>query len=108
MESRAKSVDIYVKDLRTPDAPIRPIIHGIDSRFSPENFGDDLYVLTDYQADNYRIVKVNLSDPAPEHWETIVPEGKDVIDGDLDRRRQAVCDPVARRDHPNPDVHAGR
>ena len=75
----AKRVDIYVRDLRTPDAPIRPVIHGIDSRFSPENYADDLYVLTDYQAENYRVVKVKLSDPAPDHWETIVPEGKDVI-----------------------------
>ena len=75
----AKRVDIYVKDLRTPDAPIRPIIHGIDSRFSPHNYGDDLYVLTDYQAENYRILKIKLSDPAVEHWETVVPEGKDVI-----------------------------
>ncbi len=42
-------------------------------------YGDDLYVLTDYQAENYRIVRIKLSDPAPEHWQTIVPEGKDVI-----------------------------
>lgn len=76
----AKRVDIYVKDLRTPDAPIRPVIHGIDSRFLSENYGDDLYVLTDYQAENYRVVKLKISDPAPEHWETIVPEGKDVIE----------------------------
>src|SRR5664279_5625183 len=75
----AKRVDIYVKDLRTPDAPIRPIIHGIDSRFSPHNYEDDLYVLTDYQAENYRILKIKLSDPAVDHWETVVPEGKDVI-----------------------------
>ncbi len=75
----AKRVDVYVKDLRTTDAPIHPIIHGIDSRFVPEIYGDDLYVLTDYQAENYRIVKVTLHDPAPEHWQTIVPEGKDVI-----------------------------
>ena len=75
----AKRVDIYVKDLRTPDAPIRPIIHGIDSRFSPDNYEDDLYVLTDYQAESYRVLKIKLSDPAPEHWETVVPEGKDVI-----------------------------
>ena len=74
-----KRVDIYVKDLRTPDAPIRPVIHGIDSRFGPQNYGDDLYVLTDYQAENYRIIKIKLSNPAPEHWETVVPEGKDVI-----------------------------
>jgi len=76
----AKRVDIYVKDLRTPDAPIRPIIHGIDSRFSPENYNDDLYVLTDYQAENYRVIKIKLSNPTPEHWETVVPEGKDVVE----------------------------
>jgi prolyl oligopeptidase len=75
-----KRVDIYVRDLRTPDAPIKPVIHGIDSRFQPENYGDDLYVLTDYQAENYRVIKISLTDPAPEHWQTIVPEGKDVIE----------------------------
>lgn len=75
-----KRVDIYVKDLRTPDAPIRPIIHGIDSRFTAENYDDDLYVLTDYEAENYRLIKVSLTDPASAHWRTIVPEGKDVIE----------------------------
>src|SRR5208337_3386931 len=76
----AKRVDIYVMSLHAPDAPIMAVIHGIDSRFSPVNYGDDLYVLTDYQAENYRVIKVKLSDPAPEHWQTIVPEGKDVIE----------------------------
>ncbi len=75
-----KRVDVYAKDLRAPDAPIRPVIHGIDSRFTAENYGDDLYVLTDNQAENYRIVKVSLSDPSPAHWQAIVPEGKDVIE----------------------------
>ncbi len=75
-----KRVDVYVKDLRTADAPVRPIIRGIDSRFRAENYGDSLYVLTDYHADNYRVVKVNLNDPAPERWQTIVPEGKNAIE----------------------------
>ncbi len=74
-----KRVDVYVKDLRTSDAPIRPIIHGLDYRFVPANYEDDLYVLTDYQAENYRIVRFKLSDPTPEHWQTVVPEGKDPI-----------------------------
>jgi len=77
----AKRVDVYVKDLRQPDSPIRPIIHGIDNRFTPANYGDDLYVLTDYQAPNYRVVKVQVSNPQPQNWTTIVPEGKDVISG---------------------------
>jgi prolyl oligopeptidase len=75
----AKRVDIYAKDLRKPGAPVRPVIHGIDNRFSPVNYEDDLYVLTDYKAENYRVVKIKVADAAPEHWVTIVPEGKDVI-----------------------------
>ncbi len=75
-----KRVDIYVQDLRTANAPIRPIVHGIDSRFVPTNYGDDLFVMTDYQAENYRIVRIELNDPAPEHWQTIVPQGKDPIE----------------------------
>lgn len=75
----AKRVDIYAKDLRTPDSQIRDIVHGIDSRFTPVNYGDDLFVLTDYQAENYRVLKIAMNDPAPEKWQTIVPEGKDVI-----------------------------
>ena len=72
-------VDIYVKDLRKPDSPIRTIVHSIDSRFRPTNYEDCLYILTDYQAPNYRVIKLNIDDPSPEHWQTIVPEGKDVI-----------------------------
>ncbi len=75
----AKRVDVYAKDLRQADAPVRKVIHGMDNRFNPVNYGDDLYVMTDYQAPNYRVVKVAISDPDPQHWTTIVPEGKDVI-----------------------------
>lgn len=77
----ATRVDVYAKDLRTADAPIRPIIHGIDNRFQVENHGDDFYVLTDYQAENYRVVRVNFNEPSPEKWQTVVPESKDVISG---------------------------
>jgi prolyl oligopeptidase len=77
----ASRVDIYVKDLRVPDSPIRTLVHGIDSRIYATNFGDDFYLFTDYQAPNYRILKTNLSDSAPEHWRTIVPEAKDVLSG---------------------------
>jgi prolyl oligopeptidase len=76
-----KRVDIYVKDLRQPGSPILPVIHGIDNRFTPVNYGDDLYVLTDNDAPNYRVVKVEIANPQPRRWVSIVPEGKDVISG---------------------------
>jgi prolyl oligopeptidase len=75
----ATRVDVYAKDLRAPDASIRPVIHGIDNRFEVENHGDDLYALTDYKAENYRVVRINIQDPSAEKWQTVVPEGKDVI-----------------------------
>jgi prolyl oligopeptidase len=77
----AKRVDIYAKDLRVTDSPIKEVIHGIESRFTPVNSYDDLYVMTDYGAPNYRVVQVHINDPEPQHWRTIVPEGKDVISG---------------------------
>jgi prolyl oligopeptidase len=77
----AKRVDVYAKDLRQPDAKVQPVIHGIDNRFTPINYYDDLYVMTDYEAPNYRVVQVHIGDPQPQHWRTIVPEGKDVISG---------------------------
>lgn len=77
----AKRVDIYAKFLGREDAPVRKVIHGLDNRFMPVNYGDDLYVMTDYGAANYRVVRVDIDRPEPEHWATIVPEGKDVISG---------------------------
>ncbi|HZQ22724.1 MAG TPA: prolyl oligopeptidase family serine peptidase [Terriglobales bacterium] len=74
-----KRVDIYAKDLHVPDAPIRPIIHGIDNRFEAINYQDDLYVLTDYRAEKYRVLKVSIADPSQAHWQTVVPESGDVI-----------------------------
>ena len=73
--------DIYAKDLRAPDAELREMIHGIDNRFTPVNYGDDLFILTDYHAENYRVIKLSMGDPAEAKWQTIVPEGKDAISG---------------------------
>jgi prolyl oligopeptidase len=77
----ARRIDIYVKDLRLAGAAIQPVIRGIDSRFTATNYGDDLYVLTDYEAPNYRVAKVNIAGPHPPRITTIIPEGKDVISG---------------------------
>jgi prolyl oligopeptidase len=76
-----KRVDIYVKDLRQPDSKVKAVIHGIDSRFTPINTYDDLYVMTDNNAPNYKVMQVHIGDPQRQHWRTIVPEGKDVISG---------------------------
>ena len=81
----AKRVDIVYRDLRqsknSAQSPFQILVWAIDSRFSPIYANGDFYVRTDYQAPNGRILKAMPGGVAPEAWKTVVPEGKDVIDG---------------------------
>jgi prolyl oligopeptidase len=77
----AKRVDIVYRDLRKPDSPFQILVWGMESRFSPIYANNEWYVRTDYGAPNGRILKAIPGGVAPEAWKTIVPEGKDVIDG---------------------------
>jgi prolyl oligopeptidase len=77
----AKRVDIVYRDLRQPQSPFQILVWAIDSRFSPIYANGDWYVRTDYKAPNGRILKAIPGGVAPDAWQTIVPEGKDVIDG---------------------------
>ncbi len=103
----ARRVDISAKDLRKPDSPIRWVIHGIDSRFRAENYGDDLYVLTDYEAPNYRVAKVPIADPQPQHWTNIVPEGKERHLRLIDCGWETLRHGTARCSYRNTHLHAG-
>jgi prolyl oligopeptidase len=72
--------DILVKDLRKPDSEIVPLVYGVEARTSASNIGDRFFLSTDYNAANKRIVEATPGE-SPDQWKTIIPEGKDVIDG---------------------------
>ena len=72
--------DILVKDLRQPGSDFVPLIYGIDAHTRALNIGDRFFLETDYQAANKRIVEA-VPGGKPEEWKTVIPEGKDVIDG---------------------------
>ena len=42
--------------------------------------GDTLYLLTDEDAPHYRVVALDLKDPKPEAWKTVVAEGDEPIE----------------------------
>ncbi len=75
----AKREDILLKDLRVKDAPLVPLVYGIDARFSELNVGDEFFVDTDYKASNHRILRAQLG-VSPDKWKTIIPEAKDVLE----------------------------
>jgi prolyl oligopeptidase len=72
--------DILVKDLRQPTSDFVPLVYGIEAHTRALNIGDRFFLETDYQAANKRIVEAMPGGKA-EEWKTVVPQGKDVIDG---------------------------
>ncbi len=72
--------DVYLCDLSQPEREFRPIVEGVDALFgSVIPTADRIYLLTNWEATNYRIVAVDPLDPAPERWQTVVPESADRV-----------------------------
>ena len=76
----ARRVDICFRDLTKPGAPFEVLVWSLESRFSTIYARGGWFMRTDYNSPNGRILR---ADPGimPESWKTIVPEGKDVIEG---------------------------
>lgn len=41
-----------------------------------DNVGDKLLVLTNYQAPKYQLVEIDLANPAPKNWRSLIPQKK--------------------------------
>ena len=61
--------------------PIRPLMTGFDASYQfLEAIDDTFYFRTDRDAPRGRIIVVDVNDPEPGAWRTVVPESEDVID----------------------------
>ena len=80
---------LYHADLGNPRRPntgarIKPLIEDDDAEFAPfGNVGSVLYLRTDRDAANRKVIAVDVGRPAPANWKTIVPEGKQAIESVL-------------------------
>jgi prolyl oligopeptidase len=62
-------------------SPIAPVVEDDDAEFLPiGNSGTVLYVRTDRQTPNRRIIAIDLAHREPPAWKTIVPEKKEAIE----------------------------
>jgi len=72
---------VLVQDLSKPHAPIVPVIPAPTATYDViDAVGDLLLVRTDDTAPKHRIIGIDLANPAPAHWRTVVAEGRDTID----------------------------
>jgi len=67
--------ELYIRDLSVKDAPIRPIITSFD--YEQEVVYAEkgkLYILTNMNAPNRKLVVADAANPAPAGWKTLIPE----------------------------------
>ena len=70
----------YIKDLKTPNSAFVPIIDNVDSdTYLVENTGSKLYLKTNLNASNGKVVVVDAKNPSPENWVDFIPETKNVL-----------------------------
>lgn len=67
--------ELYVKDLSKANSPIVTVVGDFENEhYVVHSEGEVLFILTNLQAPNQRLVKVNAADPRPEKWTDFIPE----------------------------------
>jgi prolyl oligopeptidase len=66
--------------IQAGEGPVQPVVEGIQAHFQHRFEDGRLYVLTDWQAPNYRLMVVDPDAPSPESWTELIPESPDVLD----------------------------
>jgi len=77
--SAAVKTEIWVQ--RQGDREFTPIVKDIDAAFYGEVADEQLYMQTDWNAPNGKILAVDLKNPARDKWVEVIPTGEDSMDG---------------------------
>ena len=73
---------LYIRDLKQPNSQFIKVVPNMDYAYSPiATIGDKVYMVTNDGAPMYKVVVMDIHKPGKENWQTVVPEGKNVIDG---------------------------
>lgn len=71
---------LLIKDLTQPNSPLVTILDHTDSdTYVIDNVGSKLYLVTNLNAPNQKIVTVDASNPVPENWVDFIPEAEHVL-----------------------------
>lgn len=71
---------LFMKDLSKPGSPLVTILDHTDSdTYVIDNIGSKLYLVTNLNAPNKKIVTTDASNPTPDSWEDFIPETEHVL-----------------------------
>ena len=71
---------LFIKDLTKENSEFVTVVGNTDSDTSViDNEGSKLFLVTNLNAPNKKVVTVDASDPSPENWVDLIPETKNVL-----------------------------
>ncbi|WP_299903130.1 prolyl oligopeptidase family serine peptidase [uncultured Aquimarina sp.] len=71
---------LFIKDLTKPNSKLVTILDNTESdTYIIENVGSKLFLVTNLNAPNRRIVTVDAANPTPENWKDFIPETENVL-----------------------------
>ncbi len=71
---------LLIKDLQDPNGLLIPIVSDTDSdNYLIDNVGSKLYIVTNRNAPNKKIITVDAAKPTPENWTDFIPETENVL-----------------------------
>ncbi|TGE04577.1 prolyl oligopeptidase family serine peptidase [Hymenobacter fodinae] len=72
--------ELYIQDLSKPNSPIVQVVDNEKSTVGVlDNVGSKLYIETNLNAPNGRVVTVDAANPKPASWKDLIPESKNVL-----------------------------
>jgi len=74
----SQKTEVRYIDLQNPGAP-KDIVTGFTSYYIGLTIGNILYLMTDENASNYKIIAIDLRQPERQLWKEVVPEQKDIL-----------------------------
>ena len=84
---------VFYKDLTHPDSSVVELIQEFDASYGfIDNEGTKFWFRTDLDAPKGRLIAIDLTQPAPDQWQEIIPEREDTLEGVGILNHQFVAD----------------
>lgn len=73
---------VFYKDLTIPNAPVVELINTFEAEYSlVDNDGSKFWFRTDLNAPRGRVIAIDLANSSKEHWQEIIPESAETLQG---------------------------
>lgn len=71
--------DLFMRDLRKPNAPIVRMTNNYEFDYSPQVVDGKIYIYTNWNAPKYKVMVTELDKPESQHWVDFISETENVL-----------------------------